>query len=314
MARLTLLNGRIRTVLDALAACRPAFAPRSAAPWAAYGLLLFLAAFGFRYAALNADVLLNDRLADVSGLRIAVSGTKPSLLPPGAHIGSLNVFDTTTNKLVFSMRDADLRLRLFPLFLSKLSLSAKGKTYGGRGRVEVDSGTLFDWSGGRLALVLDTVDLAAIPQVAAYDPTMTGFASVDTEMEGRRWGDPKGLTGYFRATLDRVDMRNRIRLIRAKRLKDCRVEMDLTLKEGSLTAETFRVRGENDITFSGKGTIAVAPEFLKSRVALQGSIRGPSVNSIDEAFSKSLVDVFKARKQIDVTASGTVQAPVLQAR
>jgi type II secretion system protein N len=313
MARLTLLNGRIRTVLDALAACRPVFDPRSAAPWAAYGLLLFLAVFGFRYAALNADVLLNERLADVSGLRINVSGTEPGLLPPGAHIGSLNVFDAATDKPVFSMRDADLRLHLFPLFLSKLALSAEGKTYGGRARVEVESGRLFDWGGGRLSLALDTVDLAAIPQVAAYDPTMTGFASVDTEVVGR-WGDPKGLTGYFRATLDRVDMRNRIRLIRAKRLKDCRVEMDLTLKEGSLTAETFSVRGENDITFSGKGTIAVAPEFLKSRVALQGSIRGPSVNSIDEAFPKNLVDVFKARKQIAVLVAGTVQAPVLQAR
>lgn len=309
MARFADVQDRIRTALDRFASCRPSPDFRAIVPWAAYGLLLFLAVFGLKYAALNADDLINAGLDDVNGLQIVVSGVEPSLFPPGASIDQLLVTESLEKeRTVFAMRDARLRLSLFPLFVGKADVDVSGRAYGGMGRVRLTTGAFLNVDWVRLALTLDTVNLAAIPQIREYDATMTGFATVETSLEGN-WTVPKGMAGHFRAEMDDVDMKNRFGIIRAKRLEGCRIDMDFEVADGVMRTDSFKVEGEYGITLSAAGEILVDEgDFAKSRLRFSGEVAGKSREDMRRAFRADAIE----GKAIRVSLGGEVTNPSMK--
>lgn len=310
MARFDDLRGRIRAALDGLAVCRPAVSVRSVAGWTVYGVVVFLAVFALRWAALNADGLADRLLGDVNGLRVGVSGLEPSLLPPGAHVAEILVSDTATGKPLFSMRDAELRLHPLSLLLTRLSLSLEGRSYGGRGRVDLASGSLFDFDRVDAGFHLDTVEIRGIPQMMAYDPSMTGFATLDASVQGE-WTRPKGLTGNVSLALDRAEMANRFKLIRARRLRDCAVRMRFSLADGVLTSEEFVVKGEKGVTLDAQGTVTVDQKlFDNSKINIHGNISADR-QAMEEAFGAETMARLSRNGRLSATLGGRVSAPIL---
>jgi len=139
---------------------------------------------------------------------------------------------------------------------------------------------------------------------------MTGFATFDASIRGE-WTKPKGLTGTVSLTLDRVEMANRFKLIRARRLRDCMVQMRFSLADCVLTSEEFVVRGENGVTMDAQGTVVIDPEsFDNSKINIYGEIKAGR-QAMEEAFGAEAMAKLSRNGRLTATLGGKVLAPIL---
>jgi len=282
--------------------------------YCAFGLIVFCMVFTLQYWTVKADGLTNEMLSDVNGMRVEVAGLTPQFLPPGAMISRLNVFDAQSGKKLFLLHDVELRLSTLPLLVGKIDLGMVGRAYNGMANLTLEFGSLFDFDWVNFDIQLDMVELDAIPQVLEYDRTMTGFGSFEAFLEGL-WAEPKGLTGIVKVSLDKVDMDNKFPLIRAKRLKECSVDMKFSLTDGVLAAEFFRVQGEGGITLTAGGAIVVNErDFKQSTLKMQGKIIGPNKAVMQDAFRAKALQKLEKGRDVLISFLGSIKSPQIVLR
>lgn len=280
--------------------------------WGAYftfGLLVFSVVFAAKYYVRQTDELAREATGNLENVTVNYSYLDPQLFPPRVTLDYLRIHDKKTKRPILLLKDTDVRLSLFSLFVGKVSLSIDSRMYGGLVEADISTGMFFNTDWISLDVQMDMVELEKIPQVVSYDRTLKGFATVKASLAGEI-ALPKQMAGDLFVKIDRLGMENRFPVVKGARLEDFTVVADCTSKEGVLTVHDFDLISADGISLKTDGTITVNPkDFNLSTLDMRGKLMSPVKRLATSVLDPKAVKMLKEKKAVKVTMKGTPKSP-----
>ena len=273
-----------------------------------FGCLTFSLFLGVHVAEDALEISFHEGVRSIKAVKIETEGVSLSLLPPRMKLDTLLISDVKSKNLLYEMQRVVITPKLSALLTGTAELSLTSASYGGGVRLDVSSGSFFDFETIDVDLKIMQQSLERIPFVAALDPRVGGTGDVHLVYSGSPQKIEQG-QGTLNVTGKNLRVTNPVPLVKISVFEKMGLTGTLAYNKGNLNIKSVKVAGK-PINGELQGTAKLNLKNLyRSNVALRTSLFVQPNKLVQTLVDKKSLNKLKAGKRVKIAINGQVTNP-----